>query len=85
VITGALLLVDELVEFRIVVVDPLGTAGAKVLIEIDIGVAAVAAGVVEGRAKSPALRAMAAIANAIFNGRAYAIMLSTILRHLLYY
>jgi len=46
VIAGALLLVDELVEFRIVVVDALGTAGAKVLFEIDIGVAAIAAGVV---------------------------------------
>jgi len=46
VIAGALLLVDELVEFRIVVVDALGTAGTKVLFEIDIGVAAIAAGVV---------------------------------------
>jgi hypothetical protein len=44
VIAGALLLVDELVEFRIVVVDALGTAGAKVFFEI--GVAAIAAGVV---------------------------------------
>ena len=45
VIAGSLFLFDELVEFRIVVVDALGTAAAKVLIEIDIGVAAVAAGV----------------------------------------
>jgi hypothetical protein len=46
-IAGALFLVDELVEFRIVVVDALGAAGAKVLFEIDIGVAAIAAGVIE--------------------------------------
>ncbi len=46
-IAGSLLLVDELVEFRVAVTDALGAAGVKILIEIGIGIAAVAAGVVK--------------------------------------
>src|SRR5262245_16019556 len=46
-IAGSLFLVDELVELGVAVVDAPGAAGAEILLEVSIGVAAVAAGIVE--------------------------------------